>query len=82
MSEEPATPEKDAYGSIPIQEALQAADRIIERGGIVYFKFTCGCCGARQTFDKPNTLYQKGTCEECGKTTVITRAGFTVIGLI
>ncbi len=38
-------------------------------GSQVFYKFTCAHCGSRQTFERPNTLYTSGICEECGSTT-------------
>lgn len=42
---------------------------------IVYQQFNCAGCGAKQTMDDPNTLYESGTCEECGAVTDIKRDG-------
>lgn len=63
---------------VPVPEALQKARQLIEGGAIVFFKFTCENCGTRQTFDKPNTFYREGSCEECGHITKIKTCGFLV----
>ena len=64
---------------IPIQEALTLAQKWMDNGCTVFFKFTCGNCSARQTFSEPNTLYAKGKCEECGHITALKEAEFMVI---
>lgn len=42
-------------------EALFEADSNVS----VFQKFTCECCGSRQTMDRPNVLYTTGRCDEC-----------------
>ena len=64
---------------LPVSELLRRADEIIEKGGMVLFKFTCGKCGARQTFEEPNTLFVRGECEECGHITLISEGGFMAV---
>jgi len=59
----------------PFDEVAMQAEQIIHAGGIVYFKFTCQKCGARQTFDVPNKLYTHGNCEECGTTSSLVDNG-------
>lgn len=59
----------------PFEEVVAQADKLIAAGGTVYFKFTCANCGARQTFDVPNTAYVEGTCEECNFITDLRRDG-------
>lgn len=59
----------------PFEEVVASADDVIARGGKVFFKFTCQWCGARQTFDVPNTLYETGRCEECGAVTNLREQG-------
>ena len=60
---------------LPWDTLIERADAAIESGGTVYFKFTCYYCGARQTFDKPNSLYTTGSCQECGHVTDIKLQG-------
>ena len=77
--EEVCTPIEDEYNSYPIEIVTEMALKQIQAGGIVFFKFTCGHCHSRQTFDTPNKLYERGICEECGKVSKITRAGLTLM---
>lgn len=60
---------------IPLLEAAAKAYEVIDAGGTVWQKFTCTHCGARQTMDIPNLMYEHGTCEECGKDTCIHKRG-------
>lgn len=69
-----------------INECVEAAKQVTEflaRYGVtdieVWFEYTCSHCGARITFDKPNTLYTQGICGDCGKTTNIEKAAFAVL---
>ena len=73
------TPQIDKYGDLPIPEIIQMAQGLIESGCIVHFKFTCEKCGARQTFEAPNRLYERGICEECEHITKIKKAGLLVV---
>lgn len=65
----------EQHRDLPREEVVKRAEQVIallaHRGqrARVYFKFTCGHCGARQTFDKPNSIFADGTCEACGETT-------------
>ena len=60
-------------GPIPdhIRTHMEKAEGVIERGGEVYWKFTCRNCRSRQTFDEPNALFLSGTCEACGAVTEV-----------
>lgn len=62
----------------PIIEIVEKANEALNTfpGSSVFFKFTCSHCGARQSFETPNTLHTSGTCEECGNVTTIDKAGF------
>jgi len=62
-------------------ELIKMADDVISKGGMCFIKFTCRHCGARQTFDKPNTIYASGSCEDCGQTTNILEHGGGMIVL-
>lgn len=68
------------YPRDEIQRMAEAAIR--QHGGSttarVFFKFTCGRCGARCTFNEPNRLYTEGECHACGFMTSIERAGFAL----
>lgn len=74
-------------GPIPdhIRDVMERADRnVLQKGGAVYFKFTCAKCGARQTFPEANGIHATGTCEECGHTTDLladprARVGYSAI---
>lgn len=59
----------------PFEEVVARADRLVAAGATVYFKFTCSNCGSRQTFDKPNSIYVEGICEECKATTDLRKDG-------
>ena len=67
---------------LTVKELVELANQVMGRWpkAQVFFKFTCIHCGARQTFDEPNTLYTEGHCEECGNITEIVEGGFAVIG--
>lgn len=64
---------------LPIDELLRRADKVIEAGGTIFFKFTCENCGARQGFEEANTVFLKGECEECGHVTEIKKGGFMAV---
>lgn len=59
----------------PFYDVLISGERLIRRGATLYFKFTCEECGSRQTFDKPNKLYEEGECERCGHVTSLVENG-------
>lgn len=65
----------------PTDEIRRRADAALVNfpGSQVHFKWTCGNCGARQVFETPNTIYQSGTCEECGHETKLEKFGFDLI---
>lgn len=42
---------------------------------LIFQKWTCSHCGARQTMETPNQLYMTGRCEECRQVTDITANG-------
>lgn len=70
-------------GDLPRKELVAEADRVIaEAGGpskcLVYFKFTCMWCGERCILVEPNTLYEIGECQKCGKKTKIDVGGLQV----
>lgn len=64
---------------LPFDEAAEAADKIVQSGGTVYQKFTCSCCGTRQTIETPNKFYRTGQCEECNTVTDLTECGFMAL---
>jgi hypothetical protein len=63
------------YQDFPIAELIPVTDKLIGAGCTVFFKWTCGGCGARQTFDTPNVLYTRGKCEECDHVTDLRESG-------
>lgn len=67
---------------LPREEALKRLAEIkkVTKGkSKLYFKFTCGGCGARCMFPTPNALYEIGICSDCGHETDVTQAGFMVV---
>lgn len=67
----------------PRDQIVQMAEAAIAAHGgprtaRVYFKFTCGRCGARCTFNEPNRLYTDGECHACGAMTSVDQAGFAL----
>jgi len=74
-----STPDKDQYNSITVQECIKRAEELMKNGATVFIKFTCGYCGSRQTFEKPNAMFTSGKCEECGNATKITHCGIMAI---
>ena len=52
---------------------------ILANGATFHGKFTCAHCGARQRFEKPNILFTKGVCEECGETSELDKWGVLLI---
>jgi hypothetical protein len=50
-------------------DVIENAKRQMARGAKVFFKWTCGRCGARQTFETPNVFHVLGKCEECAHLT-------------
>jgi hypothetical protein len=50
----------------PFADCVKAASDLIAQGHVVFQKFTCAWCGARQTMERPNRFYDYGSCEECG----------------
>jgi hypothetical protein len=65
---------------LPRDELMQLADETLKRypGATVHFKFTCGYCGHRCMLSDPNTLWENGECDECGRTSPITQGGFSL----
>ena len=61
------------------EELLPLMTEILEGGSTFWAKFTCGHCGARQTFVDKNCLFTSGECEECGGTTLLSKWGLTVL---
>lgn len=63
----------------PYEELHVWLNQILDSGGTFWGKFTCGHCGARQTFEEPNVLFAAGKCEECEQTTLLNKWGVVVL---
>ena len=59
----------------PWEELCKMADDLVQKGAIIWGKFTCQSCGSRQTFETPNSIFAYGLCEECGDTTSLVKHG-------
>jgi ribosomal protein S27E len=59
----------------PLDEIVEKANTALKTGALVFFKWTCKGCGVRQTFERANTLYTEGQCEECGTITSLKERG-------
>lgn len=60
--------DENAEDDLPVEEIIKRAQELIDRGGFIFFKFTCEYCGSRQTGIVPNTFHSAGYhCNECGK---------------
>jgi len=66
------------YEDLPLAQLAEMANKLIEKGHLVFMKFTCEKCGARLTFEEPNTFYKEGSCDQCGHVTEIKHGGFMV----
>jgi hypothetical protein len=71
----------------PRDEIMRMAHNAIRDSGgpdraWVHFKFTCEKCGARCTFEEKNSLFERGTCYQCGTDQPVTKAGFALHMLI
>lgn len=59
----------------PFMDVHKEALTWMRRGATIYQQFNCQHCGIKQTMEKPNVLFEKGTCEECGRETDIRKNG-------
>lgn len=59
----------------PLQECADAAEKLIDKGWLVFQKWTCDKCGDRVTANTPNTFTTLGHHEACGFITDITKTG-------
>ncbi len=66
---------------LPIDVLVKSANKALALypDAQVFFKWTCGKCDSRQTFEKPNTLHSSGICEECGYETRIIAGGYDFV---
>ena len=53
----------------------EAAEKLVNDGHLVFQKFTCDNCRARQTISEPNKFFTTGECQECGHVTDIVKRG-------
>ncbi len=63
------------YNDYPLDECAKTAEKIIDRGGTIYQKFTCESCGQRLVLDQPNVFHTSGSCDQCGHVTDLTIKG-------
>ncbi len=64
------------YNDYPFDQVAADAEQLInEKGAVVFQKFTCASCGARQTMAEANKFFTSGKCEECGAVTDIKSRG-------
>lgn len=65
---------------LPRNELLEMAQKWKQEhpASEIFFKFTCEECGERNTFSKPNVLYERATCYHCKKEQAVTKGGFLV----
>lgn len=60
--------DENAEDDLPVEEIIKRAQEVIDRGGFIFFKFTCNFCGSRQTGATPNAFHSAGYyCNECGE---------------
>ena len=59
----------------PWDEVLPQFAGHIKAGHRVYQQFNCAKCGAKQTMDIANTMFEHGICEQCGHDTNIKKDG-------
>lgn len=59
----------------PFAEVIREANKLVADGHLVYQKFTCSNCKARQVIDEPNRFYERATCEECKHETNVKEHG-------
>lgn len=59
----------------PFYEVAKTAGEAVARGDTVHQQFKCAGCGIKQTMEKPDAFFTKGTCEECGHVTDIEKDG-------
>jgi len=67
------------YHDYPIEECMEGAAAILNRGGRVHQKWTCQHCGSRQGMSVPNRFFRSGRCEACSKVTAISKCNYLAI---
>ncbi len=66
---------QSAISDHPFYETANAAERLIDEHTVVFQKWTCQHCGARETMADPDLFHTTGRCEECGLVTDIVANG-------
>lgn len=68
----------------PFGDVVRQASEVMAQGHTIHQKWTCEHCGARQTMDVPNVMYEQGRCEECSRITNIRARGcnFLVVAIL
>jgi hypothetical protein len=59
----------------PFDKVAKNAAMWMSRGVTIHQQFNCEHCGTKQTMEKPNIFFEKGTCQECSKVTDIKKNG-------
>jgi hypothetical protein len=59
----------------PWQEVIANAETKMRDGAQIFQQWNCEHCGAKQTMDRPDTFFETGICEQCGKITDIKKNG-------
>ncbi len=54
---------------------VKEAEALIDDGAVIFQRFTCEACLARQTMPEPDRFYTSGKCDECGHVTNIVKNG-------
>jgi hypothetical protein len=49
----------------PLEDLVESANRIIDKGGIVYQKWTCEACGERAAGTEPNVFHTSMVHQDC-----------------
>lgn len=65
----------------PFYEVAASAEDVIDRGGIVFQKWTCSRCEQRLTMEIPNTFHKIGYCFECGAESDIVAQGCNFVAV-
>jgi len=59
----------------PFEEIVFYINYLASKGWECYQKFSCEKCHARLTVDEANTIYETGTCDQCGHVSDIRKNG-------
>jgi hypothetical protein len=70
---------REPYNNHSWEVILKAVMTKAAEGGDCYQKYSCGQCGTRLGMDEPNKFYTHGTCDLCGHTTDIKKAGMNYL---